>query len=144
MKAKWIYFLVAAIAVSAVVYPVIYYQFNSTSVNDNPFSCTPLIPCTGTPKATELCTTTCYITMVNASFVPQAINVTAGATIVWVNHDGFSHTTTSVNTTGWNSPPIGPGHSYSLNITNSFSLGVYYYHCNIHPNMIALINVVKG
>ncbi|SRR5579875_845376 len=143
MKAKWVYFIVAAVAVSAVIYPVIYYQFNSSSVNSDPFSCTPLIPCQGTPKATTTCSTVCYIYMQDSDFTPQALNVTIGATIIWVNHDAFSHTTTSVNTSGWNSPPIGPSKTFTLNITSAFALGTYYYHCNIHPNMIALINVVK-
>ncbi|MHB8702216.1 MAG: cupredoxin domain-containing protein [Nitrososphaerales archaeon] len=80
--------------------------------------------------------------MQNSTFIPQALNVTVGATIIWVNHDGFSHTSTSVNSTGWDSLPISPGHRFSLTIESNFSQGVYYYHCNIHPMMIALINVV--
>ena len=144
MKSKWIYFIVSAVAILAVVYPVIYYQFNSASVNSDPFSCTPLIPCQGVPQASSLCQKICYVYMENSTFVPSAINVTAGTTIIWINHDGFSHTSTTVNSTGWSSPPIPPGQRYNVSITNTFIIGAYYYHCNIHPMMIGVVNVVAN
>lgn len=144
MKSKHIYIIVTMLAVLAVSYPIIYAEVATPNLINNPFLCAPLIPCQKPPTATSVCSTTCYIYMQNSTFVPAALNVTVGAMIIWVNHDGFAHTSTSFNTTGWNSPVIPAGHQYSINISSNMEVGYnYYYHCNIHTTMIGLLTVVS-
>ncbi|HKW03850.1 MAG TPA: plastocyanin/azurin family copper-binding protein [Nitrososphaerales archaeon] len=145
MKSKYIYIIISILAIAAVSYPVVYsYVANPNLVND-PFFCAPLIPCQKPPAATSLCTSICYIIMQNSTFVPAALNVTVGATIVWVNHDGFTHTSDSLNSSGWASPVIPPGHKYSLTITSRMEVGYnYYYRCIIHNGMIGLLTVVSN
>ena len=145
MKSKYVYFAIAALAVAAVVYPVAYAQIANPNVSADPFLCAPLIPCQKPPPGSVLCTSICYIYMQDSNFVPGTVNVTVGATVVWINQDGFSHTSTSYNVSGWNSGAIPPGDRYSLTITSNFTVGAsYYYHCNIHTTMIGLLNVVPS
>jgi plastocyanin len=141
-----VYFLIAALAVVAVVYPVAYAQLsNSNSAND-PLGCIPLIPCGHLTPATGVCSGACYIYMSDASFVPETLNVTIGSQIIWVNNDSITHTSTSNNNPAlWNSNPIAPGQRFVLIISNgTFVVGdSYYYHCEIHNQMLGVINVAK-
>lgn len=145
MKSKWLYFLIAGIAVAAVVYPVVYNQLNSAQLaaSDNPFICTPLIPCSGPNPGSVVCPKVCRIYMTDSTFSPGTVNVTVGTTIIWINHDGFGHTSTAYNSSVWSSPPIGPGQEYSITIGSNYSPGQYYYHCSIHTAMIGLVNVIS-
>jgi plastocyanin len=143
---KIIYFLIAALAVVAVVYPVAYAQLSNSNSANNPLGCIPLVPCGHLTPATSVCSGTCYVYMSDATFVPETINVTMGSQIIWVNNDSITHTSTSNNNPPtWNSNPIPPGQRFELTITNSsFVVGdSYYYHCEIHTQMLGLVNVVK-
>jgi uncharacterized protein (TIGR04206 family) len=80
--------------------------------------------------------------MENSTFVPGTVNVTIGANVTWVNLDGFAHTATSYNSTGWDTGFIPVGQSRSVVFASKFPLGVYYYHCDVHPQMVGQINVV--
>jgi plastocyanin len=142
LKVKYVYFLIAALAIVAVVYPVAYSYVANTTNNQNPYLCTPLIPCAQPPKATTVCHSVCTIEMIDTAYSPASINVTVGSTLIFVNKDGISHTVTGFNTTFANSAFIEPGHEFTLNITSNMALGTYYYHCTVHPPMIGSITVV--
>ena len=145
MKSKHIYIIVTILAILAVSYPIVYSEVVNPNLISNPFFCAPLIPCQKPPVATSVCSTICYIYLQNSTFVPAALNVTVGAHVIWVNHDGFTHTSDSFNKTGWASPVIPPGHQYSITITSKMQVGYnYYYQCVIHVGMIGLLTVVSN
>jgi plastocyanin len=143
---KVIYFVIAALAVVAVIYPVAYAQLSNSNSANNPLGCIPLVPCAQLTPATGVCSGTCYIYMSNAAFAPETLNVTVGSLIIWVNNDSITHTSTSNNNPPlWNSNPIPPGQRFQLKVTNgTFVVGdSYYYHCEIHNQMLGVINVVE-
>jgi plastocyanin len=145
LKTKYIYFLIAALLVAVAVYPVIYSTLSSSgAANNNPFYCAPLIPCTKQPPGTIVCVTSCTVIIQDSSYSPGTINASVGATIHWINKDGFAHTVTSLNSTAFNSGMIPPGHSYMLTISSSMTPGIYYYHCNVHADMVGLLNVIPA
>ncbi|MCL4519922.1 MAG: cupredoxin domain-containing protein [Thaumarchaeota archaeon] len=143
MKTKYLYFLIAAVAIGAAVYPVLYAQITGSASGSNPFGCTPLIPCAGPSPGFESCVSSCTIYMENSTFVPGTVNVTVGAKVTWVNLDAFAHTSTSLNSTGWDTDFIAPGRSTTVVFGNNYALGTYYYHCDVHPQMIGIINLVQ-
>ena len=73
----------------------------------------------------------------NFTFTPNALTVTVGTTITWVNHDDIPHTVTAQD------------HSFSssgLDTEDSFShqfnvVGTYAYYCTIHAKMTATVIV---
>jgi hypothetical protein len=147
LKTKYIYFLIAALLVAVAAYPVVYASvsgYGSNPFGSNPTNCTPLLPCYKQPGGTIVCVTSCTIIMLDSSYSPGTINASVGATIHWINKDGFAHTVTSFNSSGFDSGIIPPGGNYVLTISKSFTIGSYYYHCNIHPDMIGLLNVISS
>jgi plastocyanin len=66
-------------------------------------------------------------------FSPQNINVHVGDNVTWTNDAGISHTVTSNGTGPMNSPFLSPGTTYTVQFT---AVGVYAYHCNIHPTLM--------
>lgn len=88
--------------------------------------------------------TTATVTIVNGASVltttaysPNPLNISVGTTVMWVNNDSTSHTSTA-NGGAWSSPTIAPGGQFSFAFG---SAGTFSYHCSIHPNMVATINV---
>jgi plastocyanin len=78
------------------------------------------------------------VSIVNMSFSPATLTVTAGTTVTWTNNDGMTHTTTSDNT-GFNSGNLTSGSKFSQLFS---TVGTFAYHCNIHTGMKGTI-VVK-
>jgi plastocyanin len=83
-------------------------------------------PGTGcTPSATQVC-------LVNTAFSPVLDTITVGSRVVWVNADGFSHTSTSSAV-----PASGPTWDKALasgardSVTFTVA-GTYQYYCKIH------------
>ena len=76
-------------------------------------------------------------------FVPQTITVAIGAnnTVAWVNHDGATHTVTSMGSTLFDSGNIPAGRKYSHTFTQA---GTYEYYCTLHPWMKGTIVVTQG
>ena len=80
-------------------------------------------PCT--PTATQACAK-------NIQFNPLVLNVTAPATVVWLNGDGFAHTVTSSSVPPSATPfnkPLAAGANTSVTFTVA---GSYQYYCTIH------------
>ena len=144
MNYKLIYFLIAIVAIAAVLYPVAYAELTNSSTANNPLGCEPLLPCGQLNPASGVCHTVCYVYMSDATFLPNTINVTIGAQIVWINNDSVTHFTASTDGKTWASNPIPPGQQYVLDVSAStFKVGTsYYYYCKIHTQMIGLVNVV--
>jgi plastocyanin len=69
------------------------------------------------------------------AFSPQALNITAGTTVTWINKTAAPHTVTG---SSFGSEAISPGGSYSFKFTQA---GASAYHCMFHPYMTASVNV---
>ncbi len=69
------------------------------------------------------------------TFSPQALNVTAGTTVIWKNTTSAPHTVTG---SSFGSGTISPGGSFSFKFTQA---GTFAYHCMFHPYMVASIKV---
>jgi len=71
------------------------------------------------------------VSIVNMSFSPASLSVTAGTTITWTNNDNTTHTVTA-DDNSFDSGNIAPGTKYSRLFS---AAGTYTYHCTIHPMM---------
>lgn len=69
-------------------------------------------------------------------FVPAAVSVQRGDTVVWVNRDLVPHTVTA--TGAFDSQAIAPGASWSY---VAHEAGRYDYVCVLHPTMKATLRV---
>lgn len=78
------------------------------------------------------------VSIVNMSFSPASLTVTAGTTVTWTNNDGMTHTVTA-DDASFDSGNITMGSKYSRLYSTA---GTYTYHCTIHPTMKGTI-VVK-
>ena len=78
------------------------------------------------------------VSIVNMSFSPASLTVTAGTTVIWTNNDMITHTVTA-DDASFDSGNITMGTKYSRLFSTA---GTYTYHCTIHPNMKGTI-VVK-
>jgi plastocyanin len=79
------------------------------------------------------------VTIVDFAFVPSAIFASLGDTVTWYNAGGTAHTVDS-DTEAFESPILDPGSDYTVTFDTG---GVYFYHCDIHPNMTGMV-VVTG
>ena len=70
-------------------------------------------------------------------FVPEAIEVKPGDTIVWVNLDIVPHTVTATDTS-WDSGNLDPDAEWEMTVGEPNSEG---YFCAYHPAMTASIDV---
>jgi plastocyanin len=74
----------------------------------------------------------------NFSFSPQSLEIPAGTTVNWINHDDVPHTikdTAQILKSG----TLDTDDSYSFTFTKP---GEYSYYCGVHPHMVGTI-VVK-
>src|SRR6266571_3841538 len=69
------------------------------------------------------------------AFSPQALNITAGTTVIWNNATSAPHTVTG---SSFGSATISPGGSFSFKFTQA---GTFAYHCMFHPYMTASVKV---
>jgi plastocyanin len=76
-------------------------------------------------------------TLTITAFNPNPIDIPRGVTVMWVNHDTITHTSTS-DMGIWNSDNIPPGGSFAATFQ---SAGTFAYHCAIHPNMMGTVTV---
>ncbi len=77
------------------------------------------------------------VSIQNYSFSAASLTVTAGATVVWTNNDGVTHTVTA-DDNSFNSGNVTPGSTYSLKFATK---GTFTYHCSIHTMMKGTIVV---
>jgi plastocyanin len=76
----------------------------------------------------------------NFAFVPPAVTIPAGTTVVWTNNDSVSHTVTS-DTGIWDSGSLEKSGSFRYTFTTP---GTFAYHCIPHPYMTASITVTAA
>lgn len=134
--------MVAILSVLAVSYPVLYSVYAGTGSGTN-FSCPPFIPCDNAPAGSASCSGFCVVEIQSATFTPGVLNITEGTTVEWVNMDSQTHTSTTLNSTGWGSPLLPPGARYEYTFAN-VKPGIYFYQCSIHPFMLGEIEVVPA
>ena len=77
------------------------------------------------------------VTIVDFSFSPSSLTISAGDTVRWTNEDIAPHTATSDEGI-WDSGTITTGNSYMRAFDNA---GDFAYHCTIHPSMMADLTV---
>lgn len=81
----------------------------------------------------------------NMKFTPETLEVKAGDTIVWENHDIVPHTVTASTSKGKSKPSFDSG-ALASNASFKFKAkhaGNYPYQCNFHPTMKGTLTVVK-
>src|SRR3569623_1115724 len=85
---------------------------------------------------------TITIDISNFAFAPQSKTINVGDTVMWMNSDSTSHTSTSGppgSPSGtWNSGLLAPGQSFSFTFN---SAGTFPYFCAVHTFMTGTITV---
>ena len=66
-------------------------------------------------------------------FVPAVIEVKAGSTVTWTNHDDFPHNVTILTGADKTSENLGVGQSATIPFTNADTV---YYECSLHPQQM--------
>lgn len=127
------------VIIAAVAYGLIYYFFfankNNYQATNNPNNTTsPTI--TVSPANQNPATVSVLIN--NFAFSPSNLTVHKGDTVVWKNNDALAHTVTGDNG-GPQSQSLNNGASYSYTFA---TIGTFAYHCSIHPNMKAVVQVI--
>jgi plastocyanin len=70
-------------------------------------------------------------------FDPKVVEVKAGDTVTWTNHDNFTHT---VKVDGMGDHKVGRGDSVSIEFDKA---GVYHYVCTLHSHDMHGTVIVK-
>src|SRR5262245_8162765 len=73
----------------------------------------------------------------NQAYSPDAVNVSVGGTVTWMNNDSTAHTSTS-DGNAWNSGVVAPGGQFSFTFQTA---GTFPYHCTLHPGMVGKVVV---
>lgn len=74
----------------------------------------------------------------NFTFTPNALTVSAGTTVHWVNHDDIPHTVVSDDKTTFKSKALDTDDNFSYTFSKP---GTYSYFCSIHPKMTGKVIV---
>lgn len=72
------------------------------------------------------------------AFGPEAVTVSAGATVTWTNFDSTDHTVTQNGDALLDSPDIATDDGYEVTFEEP---GTYEYFCKFHPAMRASVTV---
>lgn len=78
------------------------------------------------------------ITIDNFTFAPEELNISAGTTVTWINHDDIPHSVVE-NNKAFRSKALDTDDSYSFTFTTA---GTFRYFCGLHPHMVGKV-VVK-
>jgi plastocyanin len=66
-------------------------------------------------------------------FVPAVIQVKAGTTVTWTNHDDFPHNVTLLTGPDKTSESLGIGQTAKIPFNQA---GIVYYQCTLHPQQM--------
>lgn len=77
------------------------------------------------------------VTIQNFAFMPAALTVKSGTTVVWTNRDGEPHTVTDVDQ-HFKSPALDTDDSFRHRFDEP---GTFTYVCMLHPHMTGTITV---
>ena len=73
----------------------------------------------------------------NFTFAPAKVEVAAGTTVTWVNHDDMPHTVVSPDKV-FRSPTLDTNEKFSYQFAKA---GTYAYFCSLHPKMTGQVVV---
>jgi len=90
-----------------------------------------------TSKTTGTTTSGSTVNIVNFSFVPGTLPISAGTTVTWTNSDSTTHHVAS-DTGVFDSGDMAPNATFSYTFNNT---GTFPYHCAIHTYMKGTIVV---
>ena len=76
----------------------------------------------------------------NFVFGPEALTVTVGTTVTWINQDDIPHTVVA-NDKSFKSKVLDTDERFSFNFTKP---GEYGYFCSLHPHMVGKVIVKAG
>jgi plastocyanin len=74
-------------------------------------------------------------------FAPAVVEVKAGTTVTWTNHDDFRHNVTLMSGPDKTSKHLGIGDSASIPFAQA---GTFFYECTLHPQQMRGKVVVTG
>ena len=77
------------------------------------------------------------VTIQNFAFGPATVSVPVGTTVTWTNADSATHTVTA-DDGSFDSSSLASGATFSQTFATA---GTFAYHCKIHPNMKATVEV---
>jgi len=80
------------------------------------------------------------VDIVDFAFQPTRISVPAGTRVTWRNTGNATHTVTAFNG-AFDSGRLSPGSSYSVTFSTP---GAHLYHCQIHENMVGIVQVTPS
>jgi len=92
---------------------------------------TPIMPVQGEVPGNADDAGVVNVSIVDSSFDPETITISAGQTVRWTNLDTVAHTVKGTGTS-FGSPSLAQGGSYEFLFTDP---GTYEYYCSIHPSM---------
>jgi len=90
------------------------------------------------PPGPASAATTSQVSMETVKFLPAAVEIKTGETVVWINHDLTPHTVTSETGSELNSGSIEPGTSWTHKFDQA---GTFPYYCTFHTEMKGTITV---
>ena len=109
---------------------------DSSNPSTSPSPTPPAAPAPGAPSS-SITIPVGAESLGSRAYMPAELNVAVGTTVMWVNRDSISHTSTS-NAAGWDSGIVAPGGQFSFVLRN---VGTFPYHCSIHPGMVGTVVV---
>jgi plastocyanin len=74
-------------------------------------------------------------------FAPAVVEVKAGTTVTWTNHDDFPHNVTLLTGPDKTSKHLGIGETAGFRFTEA---GTVYYECTLHPQQMRGKVIVTG
>jgi plastocyanin len=77
----------------------------------------------------------------NFVFGPEALTVTVGTTVTWVNQDDIPHTVVANDKQTFKSKVLDTDERFSFTFTKP---GEYGYFCSLHPHMVGKVIVKAG
>jgi plastocyanin len=83
------------------------------------------------------------VNIMNFSFQPTPLTIPVGTTVVWTNQDSAPHTASSDPGSAFtfDTGMLQKGQSGKITFTMA---GTFAYHCNVHPNMHAMVIVTAA
>jgi plastocyanin len=91
----------------------------------------------GQATTTSPTATSVSATITSGGFTPNAINVSVGSTVTWMNNDTSAHSVVS-DTGAFSSVTIAPGGQYSYTFP---SAGTFPYHDSFNTSMVGTVSV---
>ena len=100
-----------------------------------------VVLCSLVSAASDSNQTNYSVNITNFAFDPQNLNVTVNSSVTWTNEDTAPHTivTDKDAVAEIKSTNLNKGDSFEFNFT---TVGIYPYHCSVHPSMTGVIQVI--